>query len=335
MSVRKTTLFFALGAIVVFFGVSYWYMVECEGDWDGIPLEAGMAKELERIEEILLADVCFLADSIGPRNPDHHGSLVMAEKWVTERWEAQGYDVKRQEFLVKGKECANLEVEIPGRMNPSEIVIVSAQYDTWPDSPGANNNASGMVVLMMLSDLLRGYQPDRTIRLVAFTTQEPPYDNTENMGSLRYAQRSKERGEDIHVILCMDAIGIYKQEPGTQNLPFPFSYIYTDRGDFLGFIGNLDSRPHVIETTRGFKKGSSFRIEAGSVPGWVKGAAWSDHSSFWKQGYPGIQITDTGAFRSASHTTSEDTKEKIDFAALSRITVGMYASVMEVASIEE
>jgi hypothetical protein len=320
-------------AIIAFLIFSYWYMVECEGKWEGVPLEAGMEQELGVIENILRADVSYLSETLGPRNPTHYESLAASAEWISDRWRSQGYEVRRQTFLVEGKECANLEIEIPGQRLASEIVIVGAQYDTWPESPGANNNAGGVAVLLKLGDMLKEHRPDRTIRLVAFTTQEPPYDNTESMGSLRYARRCKERGEDIRVMLCMDAIGVYKQDPGTQKLPFPFSLFYPSRGNFLGFISDLRSRPYVVETTRGFKKGSSFPIEAGSVPRWVKGASWSDHASFWKYGFAGIQITDTGAFRSSSHTTSDDTMEKMDFGALARVTVGMYSSTIELTTI--
>ncbi|UCC81259.1 MAG: M28 family peptidase, partial [Candidatus Zixiibacteriota bacterium] len=303
-----------------------------EGDWEGVPLEAGMAQELDSIENILRDGVSFLSETLGPRNPSHYASLKAAEEWINMQWESQGYEVKRQAFPVDGKECANLEIEIRGRRLPSEIVIVGAQYDSWPETPGANNNAGGVAVLLKLSDMLRGHQPDRTIRLVAFTTQEPPYSNTESMGSLRYAQRCNERGENIRVMLCMDAIGVYRQEPGTQKLPFPFSLFYPDRGNFLGFIADLGSRSVVVMATRGFKKGSSFPIEAGCAPRWVKGVTWSDHFSFWKYGYRAVQITDTGAFRSPSHTSVDDTMDKIDFVALARITIGMYTSVLECAS---
>jgi len=333
-SSRKFWLY-AVVAFAVFLVLSYWYIIKCEGNWEGVPLEAGMTGEMGNIENTLRADVSYLSETIGPRNPVHYESLVAAENWITERWQSQGYEVKRQTFPVEGKDCSNLEIEIPGTQNPSEIVIISAQYDTWTDSPGANNNAGGMAVLLKLSEMLKDYQPERTLRLVAFTTQEPPYDNTQSMGSMRYAQRSKELGEDIRVMMSMDAIGIYKEEPGTQKLPFPFSLLYPDRGNFLAFITDLKSRPYVIEATRGFKKGSAFHIETASVPSWVKGAAWSDHGSFWKQGYAGIQITDTGAFRTLSHTTSEDTMEKINFRALARITIGMYGSILELTTLEE
>ncbi len=323
---------FVVAMFAAFLGYAYWYMIKCEGDWEGVPLEDSMKNELGVFENELRADVSFLSETLGPRNPVHHASMTAAAEWIEKRWISQGYEVKRQTFLVAGKECSNLEIEIPGRRFPSEIIIVGAQYDTWPESPGANNNGSGMAVLLKLSDMLKEQRPDRTLRIVAFTTQEPPYDNTESMGSLRYARRCKERGEKIRVMLCMDAIGIYKDDPNTQKLPFPFSLFYPNRGNFLAFIADLESRTCVIEATRGFKKGSAFPIEAGSAPRWVKGVSWSDHLSFWKYGYRGIQITDTGAFRSFSHTTSDDTMEKIDFGALARIAVGMYSSVLEFAT---
>jgi len=335
MANRQRAFLIVLAALVIFLGFSYWYTMMCEGKWNGVPLEAGMESDLDTIENVLRADISFLSETLGPRHPAQYASLAAAAEWIGERWESQGYEVKRQAFLVDGKECANIEIEIPGWRQPSEIVIVGAQYDTWPECPGANNNGSGVAVLLMLGELLRGYRPDRTLRLVAFTTQQHPYDNTEFMGSLRYARRSKERGEDIRVMLSMDAIGIHKNDPGSQKLPFPFSLFYPDRGNFLAFIADLGTRPYVVEATRGFKKGSSFPIEAGSVPGWVKGASWSDHASFWRYGYAGIQVTDTGAFRSASHGKSDDTMEKINFGALARIAVGMYGAILELTTIEE
>jgi hypothetical protein len=319
-------------AFVTFAAFGHWYMMGCEGSYTGPPNEGALRDSLPAIERALHAYVAFLSETIGPRNPPHAEALHRAEAWITERWRAQGYDVRRQPFEVEGIECANLEIEIPGRSLPSEIVLLSAQYDTWPDSPGANNNGSGMAVLLKVSEWLRGARFDRTVRLLAFTTQEPPYDNTPHMGSLRYARRCRDRGENILVALSMDAIGIYKHEPGTQKIPFPFSLFYPTRGDFLAFIANLESRPYVTTATRGFKKWSAFPIESASVPHWVKGAAWSDHGSFWRLGYPGIQITDTGAFRAASHTTKEDTIEKLDFAALARISLGIHGAVAELAS---
>jgi len=175
----------ALILVVAFVGFSFWYTMMCEGSWDGIPLEAEHEGELGFLADSLRADVSYLSETLGPRNPAHYASLAATADWIQARWESQGYEVRRQAFMVDSRECANLEIEIPGKRYPSEIVILGAQYDTWPESPGANNNGSGVAVLLHVSVCSSKAQPDRTIRLVAFTTQEPPYDNTESMGSLR------------------------------------------------------------------------------------------------------------------------------------------------------
>ena len=317
--------------------LGYWYMIKCEGVWEGPRLEESEAFDLDAMKAQMEEDVAYL-QGLGPRNSmseAEYAQLRVCEAWVKERWESQGYPVRVQSFSVDQRDYANLEIELAGTTSPSKIIVVSAQYDTLPDSPGANNNGSGMAVLLQLSALLRHYSPDKTLRLVAFVNEEDPFFGTEKMGSYQYAMRSHERREDVEFMLSLDALGIYKDEQGTQSLPFPFSLFYPDRGNFLAFIGNLPSRRHVIVATRGFRKGSTFPIRAGVVPEWVEGAGWSDHLSFWKFGYPAIQVTDTGAFRAASHTTSEDTMEKLNFDALSRIVVGMYGSIIELTEVAE
>lgn len=320
-----------VGALVF----AWWYLVKCDGHWQGVPLEAQRAADLPEVERDVRATVSHLSVDIGERNlrdEDRYRALQRAGDWIRQRWEAQGYRVAEQALVVEGRQVSNLEIEIPGRTAVSEIVIVSAQHDTLPGSPGANNNASGEAVLLELSELLRGHAPDRTIRLVSFTTEEDPWFGTDKMGSYHYARRSRDRGEDIRAMLSLDSIGFYLHEPGTQRLPFPFSVLYPDRGDFLAFIGNIKSRAAVVQATRGFHKGSAFPIQAGLSPEWVEGASWSDHSSFWRFGYPAIQVTDTGGFRSPFHTGPGDTMEKLDYRALARIAFGIYGSVLELST---
>lgn len=322
---------------IAFLFFSYWYMIKCEGNGKGEPLEKKMKTELIEIKKSMESDVGYL-QNLGPRNSENGKSykqLRQCEEWIKQRWESQGYVVKKQTFSIKGKEYSNLEIEIKGRTLPSEIIIISAQYDTLPDSPGANNNGSGIAILFQLSKLLRKHAPDRTLRLLNFVNEEDPFFGTKMMGSYKYAKSCHQRGEDIRVILSLDALGIYKYEPGSQRLPFPFSIFYPDRGNFLALIGNLQSRKYMVEVSKGFKKGSSFPIKVGVAPEWAKGAAWSDHSSFWKFGYPGIMVTDTGGFRSPYHTTKEDTVEKLNFEAMSRIVIGMYTCAIHLTSLQE
>lgn len=322
---------------IAFLLFSYWYMMKCEGYWKGEPLEKRMKSELSEIKKGMESDIEYL-QKLGPRNSENdtnYKQLRHCEEWIKQKWEAQGYVVKKHTYSVKGKEYSNLEIELQGRVAPSEIIIFSAQYDTLSDSPGANNNGSGMAILFQLSQLLKKHTPERTLRFLNFVNEEDPFFGTEMMGSFQYAKRSHQLRENIKVMLSMDALGIYMDKPDSQKLPFPFSMFYPNRGNFLAFIGNLRSRKYVIEATRGFKKGSSFQIQAGVGPEWAKGAGWSDHSSFWKFGYPGIMVTDTGEFRSAHHTTKEDTMEKLNFEAMARILIGMYTSALYLTSLQE
>ncbi|OGP95064.1 MAG: hypothetical protein A2157_19870 [Deltaproteobacteria bacterium RBG_16_47_11] len=295
--------------LFAFLFFSYWYTIRCAGNWRGEPLEKKMKMELIEIKKSMESDIEYL-QKLGPRNSENDKSykqLRQCEEWIRQKWESQGYGVNKHTFSFREKEYCDLEIEIKGCTLPSEIIIISAQYDTLPDSPGANNNGSGIAILFQLSQLLKKHSPDRTLRLLNFVNEEDPFFGTEMMGSYQYAKRCRQRGEEIRVMLSVDALGVYKDEPGSQRLPFPFSLFYPDRGNFLAFIGNLQSRKYIVELSKGFKKGSSFPIEVGVAPEWVKGVAWSDHSSFWKFGYPGIMVTDTGGFRSSYHTTKEDT----------------------------
>ncbi len=333
----KRVLLLLVILFVAFLFFSYWYMLQCKGNWRGEPLEKKMKTELIEIKKSMESDIEYL-QNLGPRNSENDTSykqLRQCEKWIKQRWESQGYVVKKQTFSFKGKEYSNLEIEIKGRTLPSEIIIISAQYDTLPDSPGANNNGSGMAILFQLSRLLKNHIPDRTLRLLNFVNEEDPFFGTEMMGSYQYAKRAYQHRENIRIMLSLDALGIFKEEPGSQKLPFPFSLVYSNRGNFLAFIGDFSSRKYMVETTRGFKKGSFFPTEAGVVPKWVEGAGWSDHSSFWKFGYPGIMVTDTGGFRSPSHTSKEDTMEKLNFEAMSRIVIGMYTSAVHLTSLQK
>jgi hypothetical protein len=335
---RAVALWIAGGIVIVVLVAlcgAYWFVVMCKGKWHGEALEQRRPEEVQAIERALRADVEYMSVTLGERNPAHYDALVKCGDWVKKRWQSQGYSVQTQAFTLEGRQYENLGVEMRGTKAPSEIIVFSAQYDTLPGSPGANNNASGMAVLLQLSELLKGRAPARTLRLMAFTTEEDPYFGTDLMGSYHYARRCRELGEDILVMVSMDAMGYYVDTPHSQNLPFPFSLVYPSRGNFLAFIGDLGSRRYMVELTKGFQKGSSFPIEAAVVPRWVKGAAWSDHVSFWRCGYPGMQVTDTGAFRSPWHTNAGDTMDKMSFSALARITLGMCGAAMEITQAGE
>ena len=101
---------------------------------------------------------------------------------------------------------ANLEISLPGQ-EEREIILVGAHYDTVTNSPGADDNASGVAALLELSRLLSTAKPKCTLRFVAFVNEEPPFFQGDDMGSMVYSRAARRRGDDIRLMLCLETIG--------------------------------------------------------------------------------------------------------------------------------
>jgi Zn-dependent M28 family amino/carboxypeptidase len=99
--------------------------------------------------------------------------------------------VKRQEYRVSGSDRYNVEVEALVATRPEEIVIVGAHVGT----------------VLALARRFSGRKTGRTLRFVAFATEEPPYFQTDEIGSRVYARRCRARGEDVVGMLSLEAIG--------------------------------------------------------------------------------------------------------------------------------
>ena len=280
----------------------------------------------------LRAHVSKLAVEIGPRCVTHPRGLAQSVDYIAAQFAAMGYTCRTQTFEVFGVPCHNLDVEIPGGALRDEIVVIGAHYDTCLDTPGANDNGSGVAVLLELTRMLVGAKPARTLRLVAFVNEEPPYFQTEQMGSLVYARACKARSEKVTAMLALETLGFYSDEEGSQLYPRPFDRLYPSRGNFIGFIGDLGSRSLVRKCIGSFRKHAQFPSEGGAIPGSVPGVGWSDHWSFWKVGYPAIMVTDTAPFRYPHYHEPTDTPDKLDYARLARVTAGLKAVIEDLSA---
>ncbi|MGV1100408.1 M28 family peptidase [Thiovibrio sp. JS02] len=272
-----------------------------------------------------------LATRIGQRNIWTPGSMEAAAAYIHTTLVRAGYDPARQEFVSHRKNIANIEVEIPGRKRPEEIIVLGAHYDTVLNSPGANDNASGLAALLELARLLHGAEVERTVRLVAFANEEAPFYYSDEMGSRHYARRCTERGERIKAMLSLETMGCYRDAPNSQHYPFPLSLFYPDTGNFLAFVGNLPSRPLVQQSIRAFRQHAHLPSEGIAAPGFITGIGWSDHWSFWQEGYEAIMLTDTAFFRSPHYHTEGDTEEKLDYERLARAVAGLAKTVPALA----
>ena len=296
-------------------------------------LELTLAQELE-------ADVRALAEEIGERNMHRPGTLDQAADWLEERLRAIGHEPQRQPYELSGAGMAryagetadNLVVEIPGESRPDEIVVVGAHYDTVPGSPGANDNASAVAVLLALAEHFRDKPQARTLRFVAFVNEEPPFYMTSDMGSHAHARKSREAGDNIIAMMSMDGLGFFSDQPGSQHYPAPgIGLAYPDTASFIGFVTRLRDGRLLRKALGAFREEASIPSEGAAMPGFIPGVGWSDHWSFWQQGYPAFLVTDSLPFRDPHYHRSSDTPDRLDYERMARVTVGLKAVVRTLA----
>jgi Peptidase family M28 len=280
------------------------------------------AKEIE-IQSHLQSDVETLASNIGRRNASNYQNLVAAKDFLDRELTQAGYTVREQKYTIDGQTFSNLEVEIPGSTLADEILVVGGHYDSAFTSPGANDNATGAAAVLALAREFVGTKPMRTLRFVEFTNEEPPFFWTQNMGSLVYAQNAKQQDDKIVGMFSLETLGYFTDRADTQKYPPPLSLFYPSQGNFVGFISDIDSRELLRNTIRSFRAQAKFPAEGAALPTAIQGVGWSDHWSFWQQGYQALMITDTATFRYPHYHTDDDTVDKIDFEKLSRVTYGI------------
>lgn len=297
--------------------------------WHGTPPTADAAAIA--LNQRLRHTVAMLAGQVGIRNVQHAEALSEAARLIEEELTAASLTVERQTFTTDGVSTANLIVTIPGGSAARQIVIVGAHYDTAGHTPGADDNASGVAAVLELARLAARRRPTRTLRFVFFTNEEPPYFQTEKMGSLVYARACRSRSDDVVAALSIESVGVFSDAPDSQHYPWPLSWFYPSTGNFLAFVGNPASRELTRRATVAFREHATVGSEAAVLPDSLTGVGWSDHWSFWQVGYPAIMITDTAVFRNKSYHEPTDTPEKLDYDRLARSVRGLDAVVVDLA----
>lgn len=301
-----------------------WYAGRFRTQGDPTLVAAGAAVTEARLR----AHVLQLAGQIGERNLWQPQRLEQAATSIEAELAAAGCKPRLLPYQVRQQRVRNIEVEIAGGELAQEIVLIGAHYDSVLGSPGANDNASGVAALLELAHSFCAATPRRTLRLVAFVNEEPPFFQSAEMGSLVYAQAARERGETIVAMISLETIGYYSTTEGSQQFPFPpLRLFYPSRGNFVAFVGNFGSRRLLQQALDAFRATSAFPAEGLVAPEWLAGVNWSDQWSFWRSGYPAIMITDTAPFRYPHYHSRADTPDQLDYGALARVTHGLEGMV--------
>lgn len=260
----------------------------------------------------LRQDVLTLSSEIGERNLRHYSRLLEAASFLRDRFRALNYEVESHDYEVDGEFYSNLSVERRSPGDSHQMVIVGAHYDSFVGSPGANDNASGIALLLELAARLRQAELPYNLRFVAFVNEEPPFFRSAQMGSYMYAKQLADRMERVTGMMCLDTVGYFDTEPETQRQTFGSM---PTTADFIAVVGPgrasglIESCLALLGEHRpalpvfGF---TDFSEEVNYVN-------YSDHWPFNAFGWPALMVTDTGPMRSSHYHTSEDTADKMNF----------------------
>ncbi|HTJ84934.1 MAG TPA: M20/M25/M40 family metallo-hydrolase [Polyangiaceae bacterium] len=276
--------------------------------------------------ERLRADVQRIAIRRDPGSPGWRDVRATIEARLRE----QKWEPAEDTFAGGGIQGINVIARRKGTASPDATVILSAHYDHVWDCAGADDNASGVAVVLEAARALSDYAPTRSLVLAFWD-----YEEDGLIGSTSWAKRAKLRGEKIELAIALDGVGYVDPRPGSQSLPPGADALLPDvsrtlksndyRGDFIAVIADSDSEKYVDAFAQSADARGLPAVTvdlSGVTRVLLLDAARSDHASFWLLGYPAMLVTDTANFRNPRYHCAEgsDTPDSLDYAFLARVT---------------
>jgi Zn-dependent M28 family amino/carboxypeptidase len=277
--------------------------------------------------DTLRRHVRVLAEEHHPRSVDDLRALHAAGDYVLAELHAAGASPEIQAFDVQGVAHRNFIA----RFGPAEgaVLVVGAHYDACGQTPGADDNASGVAGLLELARLLAKAPPKQPVELVAYTLEEPPYFRTEHMGSFQHARALAQSGREVRLMLSLEMIGYFRDTPASQRFPVGgLGLIYPDTGNFIAVVGAYGNFGAMRRVKALFLGASDLPVETINAPRNVPGVDFSDHASYWQRGMPAVMVTDTAFLRNPNYHQPTDTPDTLDYERMAKVVRAVYAVAM-------
>jgi Zn-dependent M28 family amino/carboxypeptidase len=258
--------------------------------------------------------------------PRPYGSIELeqAQQYVTGQLQASGWNVERRDFDVVN-DCGdlnfgetltgtNLVATHPKSDSSLSRLIVGAHLDSRPETPGADDNASAVAVLLEIARLMNEAWPQSAqldLELVAFDLEENGM-----LGGREHAVACRKAGDDIRGMISLEMLGYCDHARNSQALPRALMGLYPDTADFIAIIGNQNSGELIESIYQGGLPVSDLPLEKLQVPengNDLQATRLSDHSPFWDEGFAAVMITDTSFLRNPHYHQATDTIDTLDF----------------------
>ena len=269
------------------------------------------------------ADVEMLSVAFHPRDWQSLENLDRCADFIAAEFRKAGAKVGFQEFEALGKPYRN----VIGRfgVGKERKIIIGAHYDSYDDTPGADDNASAVAGMLELARMIGSHPPDLEVEMVAYTLEEPPFFRSALMGSAIHAESVAAEQERILGVIVLEMIGYFSDEPGSQGYPHPMMRLfYPGRGNFITVVSRWDQGAWINSVKRGMKGATPLPVYSFRAPERLPGVDYSDHRNYWPHGIPALMVTNTAFHRNHAYHTPEDTADRLDYDRMGMVVVGVY-----------
>lgn len=267
-----------------------------------------------------------------PRNYQNLESLNAIAQYIHEEFKKWGCATEIQSYEADGETYHNIIASFGSNHSPR--VILGAHYDVCGDQPGADDNASAVAGLLETGRLIYQLQPQLNCRvdLVAYTLEEPPFFQTPLQGSAIHAKSMTKNRVDVKAMICLEMIGYYSDNPNSQQYPVPeLSAIYPSVGNFIVVVGKTGQETLVQKVKASMQQVANIDVQSISAPPQMIGITFSDHASYWDEGFPAVMINNTSFYRNPNYHEVTDTIDTLDFDKMLEVVKGVYQAVVNLA----
>ena len=294
------------------------------------------AQQVTADKDRIIKTVRFLSEENFPRVETHKNKEKTID-YIVDTLTATGLETTRCEFPLKGTigdddvaievyrySYTNIHALKKGKTD--KRIIIGAHYDCVPDSPGADDNASGVAVLVEMAHMLKKVTDlNCDIEIVAYDVEEWGL-----WGSRYHAKKLKNQKIDVVCMLGLDMVGYYSDAENSQRYPVPGMHrLYGTKGDFLAMVGRPDDAKLMTNAQEAFRKATTLKIQSFPAPNLLEPLfARSDHAPFWWEGYPALFFTDTADFRSPYYHRRTDTWNTLDYDRMIQVSIGLYHIIL-------
>jgi hypothetical protein len=272
----------------------------------------------------LKSHVTLLSESYFPRSYNHPDNLDQCANYILDHFKkSDASDTEIQVYEVDGESYQNIRAFYGPKNQPR--IVVGAHYDSHENTPGADDNASGVAGLIELAYLLGQHPVKGSIELVAFCLEEPPFFGSNQMGSAYHAKLLSQKSVSVELMLCLEMIGYFSEKKNSQTFPFPLMKLfYPNQGNFIGVVGRMD-QGKAIKRVKSLMKGSTaLPVWSIAAPVRLPGIDFSDHRNYWPYDIEAVMITDTAFYRNKAYHTDQDTPDRLDYERMADVIVSVY-----------